>query len=56
MNNQAANLKTWIVINSQGNAMTDKMTMEAAQNKANKMNKDCAGYDMSGSYGLKYVG
>ena len=50
------NLKTWIVINSAGNAMTDPMTMEAAQKKANAMNAACLKHQMSGSYSLKYVG
>lgn len=51
-----ANLKTWIIINNAGNAMSDRMTMEAAQKKADKMNKACADHGMSGSYSLKYIG
>ena len=52
----STNLKTWIIVNAAGNAMSNAMTMEAAQNKANKMNKACFDHGMSGSYSLKYVG
>ena len=52
----ATNLKTWIVVNSNGNAMTDCMTMEAAQKKAQRMNAECAKSGFVGSYSLRYLG
>lgn len=48
------NNKTWIIINTFGNAMSAPMTMMAAQNKANKMNALCSAFEAG--YSLKFVG
>jgi hypothetical protein len=52
----ASNLKTWIIVNAAGNCMSDKMAMESAQKKADKMNAVCLRDGLSGAYSLKYVG